>query len=105
MPGAGSADSEIGVVGQFLGAPPGPLGEVAFGEGLEPPGDLLAQKVLVVGARLFAEDLEVLLPDLPDRHPGEAHDLLVGVRVHPKPPFNVLSSTPRPGDLRGFSGR
>jgi len=84
---------------------PGPLGEVAFGEGLEPPGDPLAQKVLVVGARLFAEDLEVLLPELPDRHPGEAHDLLVGVRVHPKPPFDVLFSMPRPGDLRGFSGR
>ncbi len=85
-------------------SPPGSLGEVAVGSVLEPLSDPLAQKVLVVEERLFAEDLEVLFPELPNRHPGEAHDLFVGVRVHLKPPFNVLLSTPRPGDLRSFSG-
>lgn len=84
---AGSADSKVCVVGQFLGAPTGPFGKVAFGQDLDAPGNAFAQELLVVGSGLLAEHIEILLSKLADRHPGEPLDFLIRGSFHPKPPW------------------
>lgn len=84
---AGSADSEVCVIGQLLGAPTGPFGKVAFGQDLDAPGDAFAQELLVVGSRLLTEHIEILLSKLADRHPGEPLDFLICGCFHPKPPW------------------
>jgi hypothetical protein len=44
------------VVGQFLGPAPCPLGQVALGQGLNPPSDLANQMLLVPAAAFLAHD-------------------------------------------------
>jgi hypothetical protein len=46
-------------VGQFGGAMAGTFGQVAFGEGLEPPGQAADEPGLVPGRRGLAEQLGV----------------------------------------------
>jgi hypothetical protein len=79
------AEPEVGVVGEFLGAPSRALARAAEGVGLEPPGDALQEKGPVGRSRGFAESLDVAVPELPDRHVPEGLDLLQEVRVHLSP--------------------
>jgi hypothetical protein len=51
--------TEVGVVGEFVGAAAGAFGEVALGQGLQTPGDAFDQPGFVVGVSGFAEDLGV----------------------------------------------
>jgi hypothetical protein len=79
--------SQVSVIGQFLSPAPGPLRKVTLRQGLDTPGDSLAKKLLVVGAGLFPKDLDVLVPEFSDGHPGGHLDLLIRCCFHPKPPW------------------
>jgi len=74
---------QVGVAGRLGGAAPaGPLGQVALGQGLEPPGDALDEPDLVAGGRLLAEDLGVPRPQFLDGQPLQRGDLFADVQVH-----------------------
>jgi hypothetical protein len=60
----------------------GALGQVALGQGLQPPGDPLDQPRPVVRGCLLAEHLGVLGPQLLDGHPLQGGDLFSDVQVH-----------------------
>lgn len=66
---------QVHVAGQFLGPPPGPLREVAFGQGLHPPGAAAEQPLAVAAAGRLAEELAVLFPQLPGGHPVQGCQL------------------------------
>jgi hypothetical protein len=75
-------EPQVGVVGQLRGPAAGALGQVALGQGLDPPGDALDEPDLVAGGRLFAEDLGVPLPQFSHGHPLQGGDLFSDVQVH-----------------------
>jgi hypothetical protein len=54
---------------------PSALGQAAPGVGLDAPGDPPEQELLVVRARLLAEDFAVLVLELHDGHLAQALDL------------------------------
>ena len=56
-------------MGQFGGAMAGTFGQVAFGEGLEPPGQAADEPGLVPGRRGLAEQLGVAGLELRDAQP------------------------------------
>jgi hypothetical protein len=80
--GLGRVEAEVGVVGQLGGPSAGALGQVAFGQGLQPPGDAAGQPDLVVAVGRLAEDLGVAETQLFDGHPPEGGDLFGDVQVH-----------------------
>jgi len=57
-------DAEIGVVGDLQRAAAGALGEAAPRVRLDAPGDAAEQELLVIRARLLAEDLSIFLLEL-----------------------------------------
>ena len=54
--------AQVRLVGQIRGASSSPLGKAAFGQGLDAPGDALAQVGGVVGAARLSEYLLILIP-------------------------------------------
>jgi hypothetical protein len=55
-PGLGRRQAEVSVVGEFAGALARTPGEVAFGAGLQAPGDAFDEPGLVAGTGSFAEE-------------------------------------------------
>ncbi len=55
-PGLGRRQAEVSVVGEFASALASALGEGAFGEGLQAPGDAFDEPGLVAGAGSFSEE-------------------------------------------------
>jgi hypothetical protein len=72
--------AQVGVVGGFLGAAAGPLGQPALGVGLHAPGDPLPEPILVAGPRGLAEDLDVSATQFPDGHPLQGGHLACDVQ-------------------------
>src|SRR5260370_38445489 len=58
------ANPEVGLLGQGTSTLSGPLGQVAFGVGLQTPSDAPHQELLVVRPRLLPKHFQVLYPQL-----------------------------------------
>src|ERR1017187_750092 len=69
--GPGCPYAQVGIVRDLQRAAAGALGEAAFGQRLNSPGDPPKQELLVVRAGLLAEHLQVLLLELTCRHPAQ----------------------------------
>jgi hypothetical protein len=79
-----SAQPDLGVVGQFLGAASGTNAQVTFRQRLESPGNLADEIRLVPGPRLFPEHLGVPFAQLVRRHVSQRCDLPFDVNLHGK---------------------
>src|SRR6516225_8582117 len=65
----------------------GALGQVAFGQGLQPPGDALDKPGAVAGLGGLAEQFGEALPQLADGQALERRDLVEDVQFHRGAPF------------------
>ena len=79
----GWGQAQVGVVGQFGSALAGSFGQVAFGHGLQPPGDAFDQPGFVTGVGRFAEDLGKAAPQLGHGQRGQGGDVLGQVSCVP----------------------
>jgi hypothetical protein len=75
-------EAEVGVAGQFSGASAGALGQVAFGQRLQSPGDAPDQPGAVAGGGGLAEEFGKALPQLADGQALKRRDLVDDVRLH-----------------------
>jgi hypothetical protein len=78
----GRVQSQVGVAGQLGGASAGAFGEVALGQGLQPPGDAFDEPGAVAGLRSFAEQFGEALAKLADGQALQGGDLLGNVQFH-----------------------
>jgi hypothetical protein len=80
--GSRRGQAQVGIVHEFDSAAAGALGQIAFGQGLEPPGDAFDQPDLVVGLGRFAEDDGEPGAQLGDAQLLQASDLGGKARMH-----------------------
>ena len=57
-------EAQVGIAGQFGGTLAGTVGEIAFGQGLQTPGDAFEQPGFVMGVGSLANDVQVALAKL-----------------------------------------
>src|SRR5713101_3216391 len=74
--------AQVGVVAQFGGALAGALGQVAFGQGLQPPGDPPDQPDFVANARRVIEEFGVTGAQSGDDELPERSEFVSQVGVH-----------------------
>jgi hypothetical protein len=73
--------------GGFSRRSAGAFGEIAFGQGLQSPGDAFDQPGTVAGFGGLAEQLGEALPQLAHTQPLERRDLVDDVHFHRDAPF------------------
>ncbi|HTS29848.1 MAG TPA: hypothetical protein VMH81_28450 [Bryobacteraceae bacterium] len=71
----GSPDSEVGVVGDLQCASARAFRKATEGVRLHPPGNAPEKELLVIRPARFAEDITVLVFELPDGHVAQGLDL------------------------------
>ena len=59
-----AAQPQVGIAGQFGGTLAGTIREIAFGPGLQTPGDAFEQPSFIVGVGSLANDVQVALAKL-----------------------------------------
>jgi hypothetical protein len=79
---AWGVETQVGVAGQFGGPLAGAFGQVAFGQGLQPPGDALDKPGAVDGGGGVAEEFGEALPQLADGQALQRCDLVDDVQFH-----------------------
>ena len=79
--GPGWVEAQVGVVGQLGGAVAGTLGQVAFGQGLQTPGDALEEPRFAVGTGLVAIQLGVTVTQLAQRLLVQRRQFVVDIHV------------------------
>mgnify|MGYP006928165407 CR=1 FL=1 len=75
--------SHIGIDREFFRPSTGPFAQVAFGIGLQPPGDFADQVRLVARSRFFTEDVRLPLAEFPGRHLLQRSDFILNVHGNP----------------------
>ncbi len=79
-----SVDAQVSILGDLLRSFARPLGEISFGQRLQPPSNPPKQLLSVFAACLFLKSLLIFPAQLRHRCPAQALDLPQYGRVHLK---------------------